>query len=56
MSHVLDADVALALVLATPYADPAAALWERWSGSHDLVFAPDLWAHEPSLTGSTAAP
>lgn len=46
MNHVVDANVALALVIATPYSDRAQALWGGWSDSQAVVFAPDLWAYE----------
>ncbi len=46
MSHVVDANLSLALVLATPSSDRAQILWERWSSQQALVFAPDLWAYE----------
>ncbi|MFW6115737.1 MAG: type II toxin-antitoxin system VapC family toxin [Chloroflexota bacterium] len=46
MSHVVDANLSLALVLATPYSDRAQILWERWSSLQAVVFAPDLWAYE----------
>lgn len=46
MSQVVDANLALALVLATPYSDQVQALWERWRSEEAIVFAPDLWAYE----------
>jgi predicted nucleic acid-binding protein len=46
LNHVIDADVALALVIATPYSDQVQALWERCSNLQTVVFAPDLWAYE----------
>jgi predicted nucleic acid-binding protein len=46
MSQVVDANLALALVLATPYSGQAEALWERWRSEESFVFAPDLWAYE----------
>mgnify|MGYP006309980521 CR=1 FL=1 len=46
MSQVVDANLALALVLATPYSDRAQALWERWHSEEAIVFAPDLWVYE----------
>jgi predicted nucleic acid-binding protein len=45
-SRVVDANLALALVLATSYSDQAQALWERWQAQEMIVFAPDLWAYE----------
>ncbi len=46
MSHVVDANLSRALVLATPYSDRAQILLERWSSQQAAVFAPDLWAYE----------
>jgi predicted nucleic acid-binding protein len=46
MSQVVDANLAVALVLPTPYSAQAQALWERWSVEAMDVFAPDLWAYE----------
>jgi predicted nucleic acid-binding protein len=46
MSQVVDANLAVALVLATPYSVQAQALWERWSTEAVQVYAPDLWAYE----------
>ena len=46
MSQVVDANLAVALVLLTPYSAQAQALWERWSVEATDVFAPDLWAYE----------
>ncbi len=46
MSHIVDANLGLALVLATPYSDRAQILWESWSSQQAVVFAPDLWAYE----------
>jgi predicted nucleic acid-binding protein len=46
MSQVVDANLAVALVLLTPYSAQAQALWERWSVEATGVFAPDLWAYE----------
>jgi predicted nucleic acid-binding protein len=46
VNQVVDANLSLALVLATPYSGQAQALWERWRGSQAVVFAPDLWAYE----------
>lgn len=46
MAQVVDANLALALVLATPYSDRAQVLWERWASAQAVVFAPDLWAYE----------
>lgn len=46
MDRVVDANVALALVLSTPYSDRAESLWQRWAAAEALVFAPDLWAYE----------
>jgi predicted nucleic acid-binding protein len=46
VAKVVDANLALALVLGTPYCDWAQALWERWASAQTVVFAPDLWAYE----------
>ncbi len=46
MALVVDANLTVALVIATPYSDQAHALWEHWSASGIDVFAPDLWAYE----------
>jgi predicted nucleic acid-binding protein len=46
MSQVADANLALGLVLATPYSGQAQVLWERWHSEEAVVFAPDLWAYE----------
>ena len=46
MSQVVDANLTIALVLATPYSVQAQALWERWSTEAVQVYAPDLWAYE----------
>jgi predicted nucleic acid-binding protein len=46
MSQVVDANLAVALVLLTPYSAQAQALWEHWSAKVTDVFAPDLWAYE----------
>jgi predicted nucleic acid-binding protein len=46
MSQVVDANLAVALVLPTPYSVQAQALWEHWSVEATDVFAPDLWAYE----------
>lgn len=46
MNQVVDANVALALVLATPYSDQAQLVWDGWCSQRSLVFAPDLWAYE----------
>jgi predicted nucleic acid-binding protein len=45
-SHVVDANLTVALVLPTSYSAQAQALWERWSAEAADVFAPDLWAYE----------
>jgi len=46
MSQVVDANLTIALVLATPYSVQAQALWERWGTEAVQVYAPDLWAYE----------
>ena len=46
MSQVVDANLAVALVLPTSYSAQAQALWERWGIEGTDVFAPDLWAYE----------
>jgi predicted nucleic acid-binding protein len=46
VDQVVDANIALALVLATPYSHRAESLWERWAAAQAAVFAPDLWAYE----------
>jgi len=46
MSQVVDANLAVALVLPTSYSTGAQVLWERWSAEAQDVFAPDLWAYE----------
>jgi len=46
MSHVVDANLTMALVLPTPYSAGAHALWERWDAEAEDVFAPTLWAYE----------
>ena len=46
MSEVVDANLAVALVLPTPCSAEAHGLWERWSVEATDVFAPDLWAYE----------
>lgn len=46
MSQIVDANLAVALVLATPYSVQAQALWQRWSAEAVQVYAPDLWAYE----------
>lgn len=63
MAEVVDANLALALVIATPYSDRAQALWQRWASAQTVVFAPDLWAYEVTsalhkamvITGMTLA-
>ena len=46
MSQVVDANLSVALVLATPYSAPAQRLWDRWNTEATDVYAPDLWAYE----------
>jgi predicted nucleic acid-binding protein len=46
MSWVIDANLTVALVLATPYSAQAQALWSRWDTEAADLFAPDLWACE----------
>ena len=46
MIQVVDANLAVALVLPTPHSPQAQALWERWSVEATDVFAPDLWAYD----------
>ena len=46
MSQVVDANLCVALVLATPYSPQAQRLWNRWDDAAADVFAPDLWAYE----------
>ncbi len=46
MSHVVDANLTIALVLPTPYSAKAQVLWERWIATTADIFAPDLWAYE----------
>ncbi|MBN2002688.1 MAG: type II toxin-antitoxin system VapC family toxin [Anaerolineae bacterium] len=46
MKAVVDANVALALVLPLPYSPQAQALWESWRAPGTLIYAPDLWAYE----------
>lgn len=46
MSHVVDANLTVALVLPTPYSVRAQALWERWDAEAADVYAPTLWAYE----------
>lgn len=43
---MVDANVALALVLPLPYSPQAQALWEGWRAPGSLIHAPDLWAYE----------
>ncbi len=46
MKAVVDANVALALVLPLPYSPQAQALWDGWRAPGSLIQAPDLWAYE----------
>lgn len=46
MKTVVDAHIALALVLPLPYSAAAQILWERWRDQGTTVLAPDLWAYE----------
>ena len=46
LAVVVDASLAVALVLQTPYSDRAEELWYGWSADGVDVFAPDLWAYE----------
>jgi predicted nucleic acid-binding protein len=46
MSLVVDANVALALVLPLPYSREAEQLWQAWHQRRETVYAPDLWGYE----------
>jgi predicted nucleic acid-binding protein len=46
MKQIIDANLAVALVLSTPYSEQAQILWEQWSINQTDVFAPDPWAYE----------
>lgn len=46
MKAVVDANVALALVLPLPYSPQAQTLWESWRAPGTVIQAPDLWAYE----------
>lgn len=46
MKAVVDANIALALVLPLPYSSQAQVLWDGWRAPGTLIQAPDLWAYE----------
>ena len=46
MSLVVDANVALALVLPLPYSAHAEQLWSTWQQRGEVVYAPTLWGYE----------
>ena len=46
MAVVIDANVALALVLPLPYSPQVDRLWDQWEQSDQLIYAPDLWGYE----------
>ena len=56
MSQVVDANLSVALVLATSYSPQAQRLWNRWDAAAADVFAPDLWAYEVTPAGACARP
>jgi predicted nucleic acid-binding protein len=43
---VIDAHLALALILPLPYSQPAAQQFERWKRARMVLHAPDLWSYE----------
>ena len=43
---VLDANLALALILPLPYSQPAAEQLKRWKCARVVIHAPSLWSYE----------
>ena len=43
---VVDANIALALVLPLPYSGRASQLWRQWESRDEVIFAPGLWGYE----------
>ena len=46
MNVVIDANLALALILPLPYSRPAARQFERWKRARIALHAPALWGYE----------